>query len=76
MKRQGQTRGGIDPATDRTISIRLVQRSGCLEGNLPGSVRQPCNPELGPGKYLEALRVSPLEPSDPPEQSHRKLFPP
>ena len=76
MKRQGQTRGGVDPATDGTISIRLVQRAGCLEGNLPGSVRQPCNPELGPGKYLEALRVSPLVPSDPPEQSHRKLFPP
>ena len=76
MKRQGQTRGGVDPATDRMISIRLVQRSGCLEGNLPGSVRQPCDPELGPGKRLEALRVSPLDPSDPPDQSHRKLSPP
>jgi len=76
MKRQGQTRGDVDPATDGTISIRLVQRAGCLEGNLPGSVRQPCDPELGPGKRLEALRVSPLDPSDPPDQSHRKLSPP
>lgn len=76
MKRQGQTRGGVDPATDRMISIRLVQRSGCLEGNLPGSARQPCDPELGPGRRLEALRVSRLDPWDPPDQSHRKLSPP